>query len=50
MGFEIIRTAVVVRRRIPGVGLHFRFIRMSFSDRQLLRRLMMLTPTPPVPE
>lgn len=40
LGPEIFRTAAVVRRRIAGVGLHFRFIRMSSYDRLLLRHLL----------
>ncbi len=40
LGPEIFRAVAVVRRRIPGVGLHFKFTRMSSYDRMLLRHLL----------
>ncbi len=39
-GHEIVRVLVTVRRRIPRVGLHFKFVKMTSRDRQLLRSLL----------
>jgi DNA-binding response OmpR family regulator len=40
LGQDVIRIGAEMQRRIPRVGLHFRFVRMSSHDRQLLGSLL----------
>ena len=39
-GHEIVRIGAVVRRRIPRLGLHFKFVKMTSVDRDKLRQLL----------
>ncbi len=40
VGGETFRTAAVVQRQVPDVGLAFQFTEMSSHDRELLHRLL----------
>jgi len=39
-GHEIVRIGAVVRRRIPRLGLHLKFVKMSSIDPDKLRQLL----------
>ena len=41
MGAETLRIVAIVRRRVPGIGLAFEFVQMTYRDRALLHRLIM---------
>ena len=41
IGHEMFRAVAMVRRRVPRVGIHFKFVKMSTRNRHLLHRLIM---------
>jgi hypothetical protein len=41
LGVDTLRILVVVRRRVPDIGLAFEFLQMTHRDRGLLHRLIM---------
>ncbi len=41
LGQDVIRIVAEVRHRVRRVGLHFRFVRISSYDRQLLGSLLL---------